>query len=152
MKKPLDNSPDIRAMTTRSPAGNRPKRTRVTSGADYLRNIDGRSATALRMKEIATALVTDAGGMARVSEARAALIRRFATLAVQAEAMEARLVNGADLDVSEYSLLVSTMVRVATRLGLHRVSRETTPDLATYVATLNARKTNDIEHAEDEAA
>jgi hypothetical protein len=42
---------------------------------------------------------------------------------VLAEQMEARLTRGEQIDIQEYSLLVSTMVRVAQRIGIERRAR-----------------------------
>ena len=61
------------------------------------------------------------------------LIRRFAALAVQAEAMEARLVNGEQIDIGEHALLSSTLVRIASRIGIDRRARNITPSLADYL-------------------
>jgi hypothetical protein len=38
--------------------------------------------------------------------------------------MEARLARGEQIDIQEYSLVVSTMVRVAQRIGIDRVPRD----------------------------
>ena len=68
-----------------------------------------------------------------MSEARGQLVRRFAALAVQAERMEAQLANGETLDVGQYSQIVSTLVRVAARLGINRAARDVTPTVAEYL-------------------
>ena len=73
------------------------------------------------------------GGVDHCSEARLQLIRRFAALSVQAEAMEAQLANGADIDITEYSQLTSTLVRVVARLGINRIARNVTPALRDYL-------------------
>jgi hypothetical protein len=114
-------------------------RSRVTNGADILAGIDGRSEAARRYRDL--------GGIA-LSEARMQLVRRFAATAVLAEATEARLVNGEVIDVTEYSQLSSTLVRLATRIGLDRVPRDITPaTLSDYVAARRA----EAEAAEQEA-
>ena len=46
--------------------------------------------------------------------------------------MEARLVNGEAIDLTEYSQLASTLVRLAQRIGLDRRARNVTPTLAEY--------------------
>jgi hypothetical protein len=55
------------------------------------------------------AVASDQGGAERLSEARLQLIRRFSATAVLAEQMEARLARGEQIDIQEYSLVVSTM-------------------------------------------
>ena len=73
------------------------------------------------------------GGVDHCSEARLQLIRRFAALSVQAEAMEAQLANGTDIDITEYSQLTSTLVRVVSRLGINRTARNIMPHLHDYL-------------------
>jgi hypothetical protein len=99
-----------------------------------LPNIDGRSATARRYRDIVAALVCDQGGSEHMSEARAQLSRRFAALAVQAEAMEARLARGEAIDLQEHALIASTLVRLAQRIGIDRHARDLTPTLQEYLA------------------
>ncbi len=75
------------------------------------------------------------------------LIRRFAASAVLAEAMEARLVSGEAIDIAEHSQLSSTLVRLASRIGLERVPKDVTP------ATLNeymAQRRRELDAAEQE--
>jgi hypothetical protein len=71
-------------------------------------------------------------------------VRRFAATAVLAEATEARLVNGERIDITEFSQLSSTLVRLSSRIGLDRVPKDITP--ATLEDYIRARK------AEAEAA
>lgn len=101
-------------------------RSRVTNGADLLPGIDGRSAVARRYRDILAALASDQGGADRMSEARAQLCRRFAALAVQAEALESRLANGEPVELAEHALIASTLVRLAARIGLDRRARSVT--------------------------
>jgi hypothetical protein len=119
------------ATTPRMPTA----RSRVTNGSDILPGIDGRSLIARRYRDIVAALAADQGGPAGMSEARGQLCRRFAALAVQCEAMEARLANGATIDIAEYATLTSTLVRVAARIGINRIPKDVTPTLAQYLAT-----------------
>ena len=46
------------------------------------------------------------------------LIRRFASGAVLAEELEARLVRGEQVDIAEHALLSSTLVRLAQRIEM----------------------------------
>jgi hypothetical protein len=108
----------------------------VTNGADILAGIDQRTVIARRYRDLVAVVAADMGGADRCSEARLQLIRRFAALSVQAEAMEAQLANGADIDITEYSQLTSTLVRVVSRLGINRVARDVTPDPLDYAREL----------------
>ncbi len=109
-------------------------RSRLTNGKDILPGVDGRSIVARRYHDLVAALVTDAGGVDRVGEVRAQLIRRFAALAVQAETMEARLALGQPIDLGEHALISSTLVRLASRLGIERRAKDITPHLRDYLA------------------
>ena len=96
-------------------------------GRGLLPGIDGRSAQARRFRDIASALAADQGGAEGLSEARIQMIRRFAAAAVQAEALEGRLVNGEPIDASEHCLLTSSMVRIVNHLGIDRTAQDITP-------------------------
>jgi hypothetical protein len=120
------------------PAGSQPRadrkiyaRSRLTNGKDLLPNIDGRTLIARRYRDIYSAIAADQGGFDNLSEARRQLIRRFAACCVLAEEMESRLARGGQIDITEYTQLTSTMVRVAQRIGLDRVPRDiSSPSLA----------------------
>lgn len=123
------------AATSLTPEVRKPQaRSRLTNGKDILPGIDGRSVVARRYHDLVAQLVADAGGAERLSEVRAQLIRRFAALAVQAEAMEAQLASGQPIDLGEHALVSSTLVRISTRLGIERRAREITPRLQDYLA------------------
>jgi hypothetical protein len=108
-------------------------RSRVTNGRDILPGVDGRSHVARRYHDIVAALTSDQGGLDQMSEARHQLVRRFAAAACMAESMEADLANGNPIDVAQHSLLSSTLVRLAQRIGVNRLPRNITPTLAEYL-------------------
>jgi hypothetical protein len=91
-----------------------------------LPDVDGRSAVARRYRDITSAILVDQGGADLCSESRLQLIRRFAAAAVLAEQLEARLANGEQIDITEHAALSSTLVRLASRIGIDRVSRDVT--------------------------
>jgi hypothetical protein len=111
------------ATTVRKPTA----RSRVTNGKDILPGVDGRTLTARRYHDLIASLTSDAGGDKKMSEARRQLIRRFAALSVMAENQEAQLVMGNPLDLAEHCQISSTLVRLATRLGINRASKVVTP-------------------------
>jgi hypothetical protein len=47
-----------------------------------------------------------------------------------AEQMEARLANGAEIDIAQHALLCSTLVRVAQRIGINRIPKDVVPSLS----------------------
>ena len=113
-----------------------PNKSRITNGRDLLPgDVDGRSAEARRFRDIVNAVLVDQGGIDRCTEARFQLIRRFAAACVMAEQMEGRLVLGEVIDIERHSLLCSTLVRIAQRIGIARVPKNVTPTLADYLAT-----------------
>ena len=79
------------------------------------------------------AIAADQGGVDRMSEARVQLIRRFSAAAVLAEQMEAKMANGEEIDVQRHAHLCSTLVRIASRIGLGRHLRNITPSLKEYL-------------------
>jgi hypothetical protein len=133
-----ENNPETNNLDPFDPANARLQRkaqarSRLSNGGDLLPNVDGRSLIARRYRDIMSAIASDQGGINRLSEARLQLIRRFAAAACLAEQLEAKLARGEQIDIQEYSLLVSTMVRVAQRIGLDRVPRDVAPSLVEYL-------------------
>jgi hypothetical protein len=108
-------------------------RSRLSNGRDVLPNVDGRGLVARRYRDIVCAVASDQGGVEQLSEARLQLIRRFSGASVLAEQMEARLARGEEIDIQQHALLVSTMVRVAQRIGIDRVPRDVVPTLSDYL-------------------
>jgi hypothetical protein len=127
--------------TTTAIARRKPEaRSRVSNGADVLPGVDGRSIVARRYRDIQSQIIADMGGADRCSEARVQLIRRFAAAAVLAEMMESRLANGEAIDAQEHAHLSSTLVRIASRIGLERRSKNITPTLRDYLDEARADK------------
>ena len=70
----------------------------------------------------------------RCSQIKLGLVRRLAATTVQAEMLEARMVNGEAIDIATLCTLASTTVRISQRLGLERRARNVTPSLNQYLA------------------
>ena len=75
------------------------------------------------------------------------LLRRLAAATVQAEMLEARMVNGEAIDIATLCTLASTTVRLSQRLGLER-ARNVTPSVSQYLATRTATDAPDAEGTE----
>jgi hypothetical protein len=105
----------------------------VSNGKDWLPDVDQRSSIARRYRDIASAITVDQAGADECSESRLQLIRRFAASAVMAEQMEAALVRGEQIDITQHALLCSTLVRIAQRIGIDRRARNITPSLSDYL-------------------
>src|SRR3954452_18145872 len=135
-----------------SPAGMLPSRTRsaVTNHKELLPGLDGRSATARRFRDLVNAFVADMGGLDRCSEIKLGLMRRLAATTVQAEMLEARMVNGEAVDIAALCTLASTTVRLSQRLGLERRARTVTLSLNQYLAGRTARTDGDADSIDGE--
>jgi hypothetical protein len=62
------------------------------------------------------------------------LVEAFAGAAIHVHDKNARLLVGEEVDIVEHCQAISTLVRVAQRIGLRRVARNITPDLSNYLA------------------
>jgi hypothetical protein len=134
-----DRKPNPRTpYAVRTPTA-RAKLTNGTRGM-VLPGIDQRSAIARRYRDVICAIIADLGGESRLSEARLQLIRRFSALVVQAETMEAGLVDGKPFDSSAHAHISSTLVRLAARVGLNRVLKNVTPSLHDYLESKVAER------------
>jgi hypothetical protein len=122
-------------------------RSRISNGKELLPDVDGRSIIARRYRDISGAIIADSGGIALCSESRLQLIRRFSAASVLAEQLESKLANGEQIDIAQHSLLVSSLVRLANKLGIHRVSKTITPSVESYLASKRQRDADDIEVA-----
>jgi hypothetical protein len=118
-------------------------RSAVTNHKDLLPDLDGRSALARRFRDLVNAFVADMGGLDCCSEVRLGLVRRLAATTVQAEMLEARMVNGDTIDIATLCTLASTTVRLSQRLGLERRARNVTPSVGEYLAARTVPATGD---------
>jgi hypothetical protein len=109
-------------------------RARNTNGGNFLPGIDGRTHQARRIYDIAAQVAADLGGADILTETRLSLVRRFASLSVLLEEQEVRIASGEPIDVSAYSHMSSTLVRLAVRIGLKRMPKNVTPQLHDYLA------------------
>jgi hypothetical protein len=121
---------------------------RITNHREHLPGVrDGRSATA-RFRDIVLTVGADQGGINELSEARLQLMRRFSALCCHAELLEARLANGEQIDIGEHSNLSSTLVRIASRIGIDRIPKDVTPSLGEYLRKRRETDDETLEAAE----
>jgi hypothetical protein len=106
---------------------------RVTNHKDLLPGVKGTSSSARRFRDLVNSYIADMGGLDNCSEIKLGLLRRLAAVVVQSELLEARMVNGEEIDVSTLCTLASTTVRLSMRLGMERVPRDVGPSLAEYL-------------------
>jgi hypothetical protein len=106
----------------------RPKRRKssaVSSGRRFFVEGTGNSAWARRYRDIVAAHVSDLGGADMLSAAEMSLIRRAATLELEAEQAEGRLSQGLDIDLDEYGRAAGHLRRILETLGIKRVPKPT---------------------------
>ncbi len=110
-------------------------RSRVTNGSSlFTGDVDGRTASAKRFRDILAEIVSDLGGADHLSEGQRQLARRAAMMSVEAERQEAEAVAGGKLDPDSFGALADRLGRVFNRLGLKRVARDVTPTIAEIMA------------------
>jgi hypothetical protein len=130
MESALEMPADSPAKADRKPQA----RSRISNGKDVLPSVDGRSHIARRYRDISSQIVTDQGGLEHCSESRLQLIRRFSAAAVLAEQMESRLARGQAINIAEHAQLCSSLVRLASKIGIERIARDVTPSLGSLLA------------------
>jgi hypothetical protein len=105
-------------------------RSRVTNHKDLLPELDGRTSAARRFRDLVGAYIVDMGGADQCSDIKLGLLRRLAAVTVQAEVLEAKMINGEHVDIGILCTLASTTVRLSQRLGFERIARNVGPTLA----------------------
>jgi hypothetical protein len=125
---------NVRVQPAAGPAPARSRRQhRATKHQPLTRaSLDGRSNAARLFDRIVTDITADLGGKQQLSTVALALIEAFAGSCITLDALNARLLLGEQIDLSDHAQVVSAMVRVASRLGLSRSARDVTPDPLTY--------------------
>src|SRR5215472_10521199 len=91
--------------------------------------LDGRSNAAKQFDAIADGIAADLGGEDQLTTVQRHLVEAFAGAAIHVNDINARLLLGEEIDIVAHSTAISTMVRVASRIGLSRVPRHVTPNL-----------------------
>ncbi len=122
-------------------------RSKVTNGKEVLPGTNGNTIWGRRYRDLCADIAIDLGGPDVLSEAQAQMVRRYASLSVQLEFMEAQLVEGKTIDDEKYARLTSSLVRVSSRIGMKRLrpSKDVTPrptaaTLKDYVAMRRAEE------------
>jgi hypothetical protein len=110
--------------------GRCPPATRAVGGISSIDALDKRTRAFKRYQVIVGAVLADTGGAENVSEIQRQLIAKFATLALQLEAMEAAAIEGNEIDLDLFGRCAGHLRRIAEALGLERVARDVTPTLA----------------------
>lgn len=108
---------------------------RIMGGISSIDALDKRTRPFKRYQVIVGAVLADMGGADNVSEIQRQLIAKFATLALQLEAMEAAAIEGNEIDLDLFGRCAGHLRRIAEALGTGRVPR-LLPSVAEYVESL----------------
>jgi hypothetical protein len=96
----------------------------ITNGSALLHEVDGRSATMRRLRDIIHAHTADLGGTDTLSEGQRAILRRAALLQLQLEMMEQKFAQREDncatgKEIETYQRASGALRRLLESLGLH---------------------------------
>nr|BDD44737.1 hypothetical protein 3 [Rhodospirillaceae bacterium] len=109
-------------------------KSRVTTGRSlFLEDVDQRSGTVRRFRDLIAGISADLGGAEILTEAERQLIRRAAALSVQCELAELAMARGEPVDWDNYRAHTNALRRVLTDLGLERRAKDVTPPLNVYI-------------------
>lgn len=112
-----------------------PPATRSVGGISTIDALDRRTRPFKRYEAIRGAVLADMGGADNVSEIQHQLVAKFATLALQLEAMEASAIEGNEIDLDLFGRCAGHLRRIAEALGMRRVPREI-PTLEEHLAQI----------------
>jgi hypothetical protein len=97
-------------------------------------SLDGRTKARKQFDAIAEGIAKDLGGSKELSTVQRHLVEAFAGCAIVLQAINARILLGEPVDVSDQASAASTLVRIATRIGVNRIPRDVSPTLDEYFA------------------
>ena len=86
--------------------------------------LDGRTKAAQAFDPTAAEIAADLGGEDRLSAIEKHLVEAFAGVAVHLGDLHTRLLLGQPINITEHATAVSTMVRIAARVGVRRIPRD----------------------------
>ena len=95
--------------------------------------LDQRTNVAKAFNRLVADIYSDLGGRDHLSAIELALVEAFAGASIALDQLNAKLLLGEDIDLGQYMQASSTMVRIGSRLGLQRRTRDVTPDLREYL-------------------
>jgi hypothetical protein len=93
---------------------------KVATGRRLFVEGDGRSAWALRWKDLILAHVSDLGGPETLSEAQISICRRASAMECELEAMEGRMSAGEPVDIGVYARLTGCLCRLLELVGVNK--------------------------------
>lgn len=97
------------------------------------RSLDSRSRAAKLFDQIFEGTASDMGGKENLSTVEVTLVEAFAGAAVRMHDLNAHLLLGQNIDLTEHAMAISSLVRIASRIGTRRRPRNVTPTLREYL-------------------
>ena len=94
--------------------------------------LDGRTNAAKVFDRLVVDIEADLGGREQLSTIERALVEAFAGACVTLHHLNTKLALGEEIDLGQHAQAVSAMVRIASRLGLRKRTRDVTPDPLQY--------------------
>jgi hypothetical protein len=97
-------------------------RSEVSNGTRLLQNVDGRSSSARRFRDLVRAFELEVGGV--LTEADRGLIRQAASLQLKGEMLQAALVRGEDVDADQIIRIAGTSRRILGAISAKAAKRK----------------------------
>jgi hypothetical protein len=97
-----------------------------------VRSLDLRSTARKAFDSLCAAVHADLGGASELSTIESALVEAFVGSVILLDGLNARLLLGDHIELSQHAHSVAALTRVASRLGLQRWARDITPDPLAY--------------------
>lgn len=92
--------------------------------------LDGRRNAVQAFDKHAREIQNDLGGYDQLSAIELALVEAFVGASLTMQTLNAKIMLGEDVDLGLHALVAGAMVRIASRLGLQRRTRDVTPSLS----------------------
>ena len=89
-------------------------------------SLDGRTRAIRQFDAIAEGIAKDLGGEDQLSVVQKHLVEAFAGVALAVNAINTKMLLGEEVDLIEQAQAISTLVRIASRIGTGRVPRDVT--------------------------
>jgi hypothetical protein len=112
-----------------------PKRKHAAVKAPLLTRavLDKRTAVAKAFDRLVSDIHSDLGGRDQLSAIELALVEAFVGASVTLDQLNAKLLLGESINLAEHAQASNAMVRIGSRLGLQRRTRDVLPTLAQYL-------------------
>ena len=129
----MESSAQIQPDAVTMPTGNGRGKVRLLTR----QSLDGRTKARKRFDAVVEGIASDLGGEAQLTTVQRHLVEAFAGCAVVVHDINARLLLGQPIDIGEATQAVSSLVRLASRIGVGRHMRDVT-SLTDHIAKLEA--------------